>query len=68
MKRQEAKDLLAHYLELAYERGGKGLTFDADNHAEVECIVDMIIDEAVAEAKRYTDAQLNAMRSAHSLI
>ena len=43
-KRAEAKRLLAHYLRTVWERAG--LKWDADNQAEVEDIVDLLIEAA----------------------
>lgn len=47
MKRERAKRLLVHYLEVAFRRAGAG--WDSDNVAEVEELVDTIIGAAVEQ-------------------
>ena len=48
MGRDKAKELLRHYFTLACEAGGREL--DRDCYAEIDEIVDSIVDAAVAES------------------
>lgn len=45
--REEAKDLLKHYLTAAAPSG----YYNGDSYREMESIVDLIVDTAVAEAR-----------------
>ena len=47
--RQRAKDLLVHYFETIAKRAG--MKWDRDYTAEIECVVDDIIDAAVEAAR-----------------
>lgn len=54
-KRRKAKSLLVHYFEMASNDMYIG---DYDNQAEIEAIVDNIIDAAVSEAVKQIKAEL----------
>lgn len=47
--RYQAKHTLTHYFRHVWEKAG--LTWTSDHNAEIEGIVDSIVDAAVAEAK-----------------
>lgn len=49
-KRQDAKRNLVWYFQLMFEQ--TGTRFDGDNRAEIEDIVDLIIDAAKEELKK----------------
>ena len=48
-KRNDAKRLLTHYLRLVMEAAGE--RYDSDNEAEIESIVDCMIDAAKEELR-----------------
>lgn len=48
-KRTYAKRYLTHYFRLLAK--ASGIQWDSDNEAEVECIVDFIIDTTKAELR-----------------
>ena len=58
----QAKRLLLHYFTLLAQRAGIR-TWDGDNIMELESIVDLIVDAAVAEAKQ--QIELDQRRGYH---
>lgn len=55
-KRDQAVEMLQHYLKMIYDKAG-GENWSSDCYTEIEAIVDLILDEAVERACSMSDEE-----------